>query len=270
MRQRIFFSRAQSVTHWPFSYTSYCFSKGEHTMSYHSDRQYLAYPEHLVPTRRWTQSLLILSAFLALLLSACGGSATPPQPTPQATASALFSDNSQVLLTVPESDRVQSHLLPANLPKDLTVTVNFTLQKASADDSAGILLRTSITSGSNPQTIAYWVEIYGNNTLDIWKNYVDPTDSTKVRGTALTGPSHFSAMRPQGQSNKMTVIIKGASIVLFINDQFVATVTDIESSTALTTGDTRLFVYTGKSGIATVASFQSVAVYPAPDTLPTH
>lgn len=154
-------------------------------------------------------------------------------------------------------------ILPETLPTnttydDLSVTSTFTLVQADQNDGAGIYVR-----GDSNLDHDYRVEIFGDATYAIGKEYIDSNNNPTV--TALVQPTSSSAINPKGQSNKVTVILKGSTIVLLINGTFITSITD----TSYTKGQIALFVQNGDTSSGATASFSSIEVDPAPAQLPT-
>ncbi len=148
--------------------------------------------------------------------------------------------------------------LPSNVAYDnFSVTTTFTLLQGDQNDSAGLYLRASGDTGQG-----YYVDIYGNDTFDIAKITVDANQ--KIHATYLAEPQHSSALHTKGQRNDVMVIMKGTSIVLLINGIVVKLVRD----DAFTSGKIMLFVENGSSSNGVIASFDSIAVYAAPEQLP--
>jgi len=140
---------------------------------------------------------------------------------------------------------------------DCTVTVDFTIVSANPGDSVGIYMR-----GDNNLDHDYRVELNGNNTFDIAKEYLDYNQQPQY--SYLDGPDSSSAIHPLGQQNKMTVILKGSTIVLMINNTRVSTVTDSDYSS----GQIALFARVDPSSSGVTATFNKVEVDPTPDHLP--
>ena len=137
---------------------------------------------------------------------------------------------------------------------NFSVTTNFTLLKADQNDSVGLYMR-----GDNTLSHGYFVDIFGDNTYDIVQ--VFPESS---KDTFLISPTTSSAINPVGQQNKLTVVMKGSSIVLLINDKVVDSITDSN----YTSGQIALFAENGRTSSGVNAVFNNIAVYPAPDKLP--
>jgi hypothetical protein len=102
---------------------------------------------------------------------------------------------------------------------DCMVSVNFTIVSADPGDSVGIYVR-----GDSNLDHDYRIELNGDNTFDIAKEYLDY--NKQPQSSTLAGPGSSSAIHPLGQQNKLTVILKGPTIVLMINNNRVSTLTD--------------------------------------------
>ena len=148
--------------------------------------------------------------------------------------------------------------LPTNTTfDDFMVTVSFTLLQANQDDSMGLYLR-----GDSNLDYDYRIDIYGNNTYAISKEFLDASKSQQVE--FLVSPSAATALKPVGQPNTITAIMKGPELVLLINGTLVNSVTD----TDYTSGQIALFVQNSETSSEVEASFSSVVVSPAPGQLP--
>jgi hypothetical protein len=150
--------------------------------------------------------------------------------------------------------------LPANTTfNDFAVTVSFTLLQASRDDSVGLYLR-----GDSNLDHDYRLDIYGNNTFEISKEFLDTSKVPQVK--VLVNPSSASTLNAVGQQNTITLMMKGSILVLLINGTVTSTVID----TDYTSGQIALFVQNSGTSSGVEASFSSVVVYPAPDQLPSN
>lgn len=147
----------------------------------------------------------------------------------------------------------RSNATPATF-SDFLVTTTFTILKADQNDSVGLYLR-----GNDQLSQGYFVDIFGDNTYDIVKVFPD-----SGKDIFLISPTSSSAINAVGQPNKLTVIMKGSSIVLLINDKAVNSITD----STYTSGQIALFAENGRTSNGVNATFDSVAVYPAPAQLP--
>ncbi|RAQ96949.1 family 16 glycoside hydrolase [Thermogemmatispora tikiterensis] len=153
-------------------------------------------------------------------------------------------------------------ILVAPLPvrqtfSDFQITVDMTLESGDSNDSMGIYMR-----GDDQLANDYRVDIFGDATYAISKEVTGLDGNTQVR--ILSGILANKAIKPLGQQNEVTVIIKGDHIVLGVNGHLIASVTD----SSYTSGMIALFVSNGTSSPAATAAITSVTVYPAPSQLP--
>lgn len=205
--------------------------------------------------------------------------AITPTPTILATPQPLFFDNfadkskgwylgnvsgytrvidNNSLILADANHKILTESLPSNtIFDDFMVTVTFTLLQANHDDSVGLYLR-----GDSNLDHDYRIDIYGNNTYAISKEYLDADKDPQVQ--YLVPPIHAASLKPVDQQNTLTALAKGPIIVLLINGKVVNTVTD----TDYTKGQIALFVQNSETSSEVDASFSSISVYPAPDQLP--
>ncbi|GAC1565918.1 MAG: hypothetical protein NVS3B14_05340 [Ktedonobacteraceae bacterium] len=169
----------------------------------------------------------------------------------------VLSDGMLILADLnPQTTLVES--LPNDILYDnFSITVDFTIAKGDANDSTGLYLR-----GDNNLDHDYRVDINGNNTFDIAKEYLDTNDVPQT--TMLVGPQSSSALRPLGQENTLTVIMKGTQIVVLINQEVVSSVTDSDYAK----GQIALFARHGSTSNGVVVSFSLVEIEDAPVQLP--
>ena len=220
---------------------------------------------------------------LFLLTRPKGGTTNvPPGVTPSVvpTVPALFSDNfannskgwatgndngfsrniTNNALVLVENN--QNHILPEPLPtnssfSDFTVTATFTFNQGDRNDSVGIYVR-----GDSNLDHDYRVDINGNRTYAIAREYLDTSNTPKQ--LFIVSATNSSAIKPVGQQNTVTVIMKGSQLVLLINGTKAKAISD----TNYTSGQIALYVAHGTTSSGAQASFSSVAVYPAPPQLP--
>jgi len=140
---------------------------------------------------------------------------------------------------------------------DFAVTTSVVLLEGDQNDSVGLYLRANDTTGQG-----YAIAINGDDTFDIAKTTVDA--SQKSHTLYLAKPQHASALHPKGQKNNLMVIMKESNIVLLINNTVVKSVQDRD----FTSGRIMLFVANGTSSSGVTASFDTIAVYTAPEQLP--
>jgi len=157
--------------------------------------------------------------------------------------------------TNPNTTLVES--LPTNAIYDnFMASVDLTIVKAGMNDSAGIYIR-----GDSNLDHDYRIEINGNNTFDIAKEYLDSQNNPQA--VFLDGPRSSSALHAAGVQNTITVIMKGSQLVLYINNAEVSSITDSD----YTTGQIALFAHTGLTSDGDTVSFSRVEVDhpPVPD-----
>lgn len=205
--------------------------------------------------------------------SRTNGNISTPTDTPTATPDqALFSDNftnnnvgwdtssdsgytrnvSNHVLTL--ADTKHGTILTESLPTNDTfdnyiVTVIFTLVKADQNDSTGVYVR-----GDSNLDHDYRIEINGNNTYDIVKEYLDA--NATPRAAILLGPAKAASLHPLGQPNVLRVILHGPRITMVINNVVVGLVTDND----YTKGQIDLFVHNGATSSGVKAVFENVEV----------
>ena len=202
-----------------------------------------------------------------------------PTPTAQSTPQPLFSDDftdkskgwylgsasgyTRVIdnntLTLADSNHtILTESLPTNTSfDDFMVRVTFTILQANKDDSVGLYLR-----GDSNLDHDYRIDIYGNNTYAISKEFLDATKSPQVQ--FLVSPTSAAALKPAGQQNTIMVMMKGPELVLMVNGTIVNSVTDSD----YTSGQIALFVHNSETSSEVETSFSSVIVYPLPDQVP--
>ena len=162
----------------------------------------------------------------------------------------LAEANHKILdMTIPASNNVSATY------SDFEVTTTLTLLKADQNDSVGLYIR-----GDSNLSQGYFIDIFGDNSFDIVKIFADSS-----KDTFLVSPTSSSTINPVGRKNKLTVVAKGAKLVILINDKVVSSISD---SNGYTNGTIALFVENGQSSNGVQASFNNVVVYPAPVRLP--
>lgn len=162
----------------------------------------------------------------------------------------LAEANHKILnMTIPASNNVSATY------SDFEVTTMLTLLKADQNDSVGLYIR-----GDSNLSQGYFIDIFGDNSFDIVKIFADSS-----KDTFLVSPTSSSTINPVGRKNKLTIVAKGAKLVVLINDKLVSSISD---SNGYTNGTIALFVENGQSSNGVQASFNNVVVYPAPVRLP--
>jgi hypothetical protein len=149
--------------------------------------------------------------------------------------------------------------LPAsNSFDDFSLSMNFAIKQGDANDSVGLYLR-----GDSNLDHDYRIDIYGNNMYGISKESLDAEDSYQII-TPLVKPTHAPQIKTLGHINRLTVIMKGPTLVLFINGVAVQAISDED----YTHGQIALFVQHGTTSEGVQLVVTSLSVYPAPDELP--
>ncbi len=124
------------------------------------------------------------------------------------------------------------------------LTVRFVIEQADLNDSIGVYVR-----GDNNLDHDYRIDINGNATFDIAKEYLD--DRSVPQSIMLDGPEAVPMLHPIGQPNTMTAILQGSNIDVLLNGRQVSSVTD-DSYPA---GQIALFARHGGSSPAVTVSF---------------
>ncbi len=203
--------------------------------------------------------------------------ATPTiMQTPEALFSEDFNDNhngwavntaeyvrvlkDQKLTLSVTNHTILTESVPIETPlSDFTLSTDFTLEKAGKDDKMGLYLR-----GDGNLDHDYRIDIYGNNTITINKEYLDATTGKSQSEELARVSSKNSVLNPIGQENSLEVEMNGPDITLWINGVQVKAVQDYD----YTEGQAVLFVSnTLFSDVATV-TFSSLDITSIPNPLP--
>lgn len=202
----------------------------------------------LTPTASETPQPLFLDYFIDNSNGWLTGSAGGYTRTLDEGALTLSANNHKIL--------VES--IPANNSfDDFSLTMNFMLKQGDEHDSVGLYLR-----GDSNLDHDYRIDIYGNSTYSISKESLD-SDNNQV-STYLVGPTPAPQLKPLDHGNRLTVLMKGPTLLLMINDSIVQYVSDPD----YTHGQIALFVQNGPTSNGVEVLITSIAVYPAPDALP--
>jgi 3-keto-disaccharide hydrolase len=163
--------------------------------------------------------------------------------------------NNNTLTLSDTNHKVLTESLPTSTSfDDFTITTTFTLLRADAHDSVGLYLR-----GDSNLDHDYRVEVFGDTSYAISKEWLDTAHNPTI--TYLISPTHTMALKPAGQQNTVTIIMKGPNLTLLINNTFVSTLADSD----YTHGQIALFVNNGETSDGVTAVFSSIVVYPVPD-----
>ena len=162
------------------------------------------------------------------------------------------------LILADENHTILTESLPTSATfNNFMVTVTFTLTQANRDDSVGLYIR-----GDSYLDHDYRLDIYGNNTYAISKEFLDQSRKPQIK--FLVNPTTTTALHPVGQQNIISVIMKGPKLVLLFNGTVVKSVLDSD----YISGQIALFVQNSEASSGVEATFSSVAVYPVPAQLP--
>ena len=140
---------------------------------------------------------------------------------------------------------------------DFIMTTTFTLTQGDKNDSVGVYLR-----GDSNLDHDYRIDIFGNTMYAISKEYLDTENTPQI--LYLISPSRASSLKPRGQSNTLTIIMKGSTMIMLINDKLVNVIIDED----YTRGQIALFVAHGVTSSGVTAVFSSIEINPAPDQFP--
>lgn len=140
---------------------------------------------------------------------------------------------------------------------DFSITVEFTIAKGDANDSIGLYLR-----GDNNLDHDYRIDVNGNNTFDIAKEYLDSNSDPQT--STLYDADSPPTLRPPGQQNTLTAIMDGAQMVVLINREVVSSITDSDYSS----GQIALFARHGSTSDGVVVAFSKIEIEDAPVQLP--
>ncbi len=165
--------------------------------------------------------------------------------------------NGKLILTDTNPNTTLVESLPTTAIYDnFMVTGDLTILNAGENDSVGIYVR-----GDSNMDHDYRIEINGDDTFDIAKEYLDPNKNPRL--TILDGPLPSSALNPPGMQNTITVIMVSTQLVLFINNTEVSSISDSD----YTTGQIALFARAGEASNGVSVSFSRVEVDHPPDLI---
>ena len=165
-------------------------------------------------------------------------------------------DAGELTLTNTNAGTTLIESLPTNSIFDnCTVIVDLAIIKAGLDDSVGIYVR-----GDTNLEHDYRVDLFGNGTFDIAKEYLDSRNNPQ--SLILVGPKSEPALNPQGELNTITLTMDGSRLQLFINNVMAGEVIDSD----YTSGQVALFVHLSGSSHYAAASFSRVEIDKLPGT----
>ncbi len=140
---------------------------------------------------------------------------------------------------------------------DFIMTTTLTLMEGDKNDSVGVYLR-----GDSNLDHDYRIDIFGNTMYAISKEYLNAENAPQI--LYLVPPSHASSLRPRGETNTVTIIMKSSTLLLLINGKLVNAIIDED----YTRGQIALFVAHGVTSLGVTAIFNSIEIDPAPDQFP--
>jgi hypothetical protein len=214
------------------------------------------------------------------------GKGKTPTPTPRATATlviptptqALFYDTFQdnrhnwtmsdsggfvrtisdgrLTLTATNPNTTLIEGLPNFVPyKDFTMTIRFIFEQGDGNDSIGVYLR-----GDTNLDHDYRFDINGDSTFDVAKELLD--NNSQPQSFYLSAPGRVAALHPMGQTNTMTVEMRGSDISVRINDAPVCDLVDSDYPS----GQIALFAKHGSTSPAVTASFSLFEIDRLPES----
>lgn len=152
--------------------------------------------------------------------------------------------------TNPDTPLIES--VPANTNlDDYLVSVDFTVNRGDTHDSVGLYVR-----GDSTLSHDYRVDMNGNGTFDVAKEWLDPSKVQPAQTTMLVPPTHASELKPAGQQNTLSVIMLGPTITVVLNNVALKTVND----PSYTNGQVALFARHGSSSSGVNVSFSRVEI----------
>ena len=161
----------------------------------------------------------------------------------------ILVNNSLILSdTNPNTPLVESVPTITNLD-NYVITADFTLNQGDKNDGMGLYLR-----GDSTLYHDYRVDINGNNTIDLVKEYLDEKEGEQE--IPLVRPIHTGYLNPPGRPNTLTVFLIGPSITVEVNNIVVVTAND----PAYTNGQVALFARHGSTSSGVTVSFTRIEI----------
>lgn len=156
----------------------------------------------------------------------------------------------ELMLTNTNPGTMMVESLPTNsLFDNCTVTIDFTIINISLDDSIGVYVR-----GDTNLEHDYRIDINGNGTFDVAKEYLDPKNNPQ--SALIVGPKSIPLLKPPGKRNAIALTMDGSQLQLYINNEKVDVVKDAD----YTAGQVALFARLGESPQNVVVSFSRVEI----------
>lgn len=167
--------------------------------------------------------------------------------------------NDQLVLSV-NGGRILTESIPSSTSfSDFTLIAEYTLNTAGNDDRVGLYVR-----GDSNLDHDYRIDILGDNTVTISKEYLD--DTNQPQSVELARKSNVSAIHPLGHPNTLQVELNGPTLSVMINDKpVISSLYDADYSH----GQIALFVNNSSNSTAGVtAYFSSIEIDSIPNPLP--
>lgn len=161
----------------------------------------------------------------------------------------ILVNNSLILAdTNPNTPLVEA--VPASTDlANYVVSADFTINQGDVNDGIGLYLRGDSTLDHD-----YRVDINGNNTIDVAKEYLDTSQNAQTE--LLSPPEYSDFLKPLGKHNTLTVIMIDSTITVEVNNFVVATATDA----TYTDGQIALFARHGGTSRSVTVSFSRLEI----------
>ena len=166
-------------------------------------------------------------------------------------------ENGKLTLTATNHKILIESLPTSTIFNDFSLTTTFTLLQADEHDSVGLYVR-----GDSNLDHDYRIDIFGNSEYAVSKESLDLHNNDI--STPLISPIHSDVLKPVGQQNSLSVMMKESTLLLILNGTMVNTMTDVD----YTHGQIALFVENSATSDGVSAIFSDITIYPAPDQLP--
>ncbi|GHO82779.1 hypothetical protein [Dictyobacter formicarum] len=148
--------------------------------------------------------------------------------------------------------------VPTTAPlSNFTLDMSYIFEQADKNDKVGLYLR-----GDSNLDHDYRIDISGNNTITINKEYLD--DNKLPQSTVLSSITRIPSIKKIGQENRLEVSMNGPQMILKVNGVEIQKLEDFD----YTKGQIALFVDNGWSSDEATASFISMDVESIVDPLP--
>ncbi|MGH2508587.1 MAG: family 16 glycoside hydrolase [Ktedonobacteraceae bacterium] len=158
--------------------------------------------------------------------------------------------STQLILANSNPDSILIENVPTSTQlDDYVISVDFTLNLGDTHDSTGLYVR-----GDSHLDHDYRIDINGNKTVDVAKEWLDDTQTPQ--NTILATPQATNLLNPPGSHNTLTVFMIDQTITVLINNVALTTVTD----PTYISGQIALFVHHGSSSSGAIYAFNKVEI----------